>query len=97
MERKTKTLSKEAFLHTIIKNYDIKFSNCLKDKNNLSNELNHVKKKYKKCKKTNKPIKPKQQGGLKEWQIFLTKYRTQNPTVPFRQAQKQASVLYKQQ
>ena len=36
-------------------------------------------------------------GGLKSWQAFLSNYRSQNPNMPFRQAQKQAAVLYKQQ
>ena len=34
--------------------------------------------------------------GLSTWRDFLNKYRSQNPNMSYREAQKQASILYKQ-
>lgn len=47
--------------------------------------------------KSNTPKSKSNTGGLSSWQAFLSNYRSQNPNMPFRQAQKQAAVLYKQQ
>jgi len=47
-------------------------------------------------KKNTKKVVKKNTGGLSDWRVFLNNYRSQNPNVPYRQAQKQASILYKQ-
>lgn len=43
----------------------------------------------------NKPKKKKNTGGLATWQVFLNNYRSQNPNMPYREAQRNASVLFK--
>jgi hypothetical protein len=61
-------------------------------------ELKKVKRKLKKEKqkcKVKKTVK-KNTGGLSAWRDFLNNYRSQNPNMSYRQAQKQASILYKQ-
>ena len=57
---------------------------------------------YKKCRKQLKTCKsqpkarPKSANPLGAWRTFLNQYRAENPGISYRQAQKQASVLYKQ-
>ena len=56
--------------------------------------------KLKECRKLVKELrknqKPKPRGGLSEWQNHLNKYRSSNPNIPFRQAQKNASITWRQ-
>ena len=48
-----------------------------------------------KRKKVVKKVVKKNTGGLASWQVFLKNYRSQNPNMPFREAQMRASALFK--
>jgi hypothetical protein len=62
---------------------------CLKSKKRLKKKL--------KTATTNgvKKVVKKNTGGLASWQVFLNNYRSQNPNISYREAQRNASVLYK--
>jgi len=63
-----------------------------KTKSNCKTKLKACNKLVKELRKNQKPVS---RGGLPAWRKHLQNYRNKHPNVPFRQAQKNASVIWK--
>jgi len=70
-------------------------TDCEKELKKVKRKLKKEKQKCK-VKKTTKKVVKKNTGGLGAWRDFLNNYRSQNPNISYRQAQREASILYRQ-